>query len=53
MDSGLAQILAVIAAGFSAGAINAVAAGGTLIAFPVLFGPACRRNRQILPSSSG
>ena len=36
MNSGLAQILAVIAAGFSAGAINAVAAGGTLIAFPVL-----------------
>lgn len=36
MDAGLVQFVAVILAGLSAGAINAVAAGGTLIAFPVL-----------------
>ena len=36
MNSGVLPALAVIVAGFAAGAINAVAAGGTLLAFPVL-----------------
>jgi len=36
VDSSLLHILVVLAAGFFAGAVNSIAAGGTLIAFPVL-----------------
>jgi uncharacterized membrane protein YfcA len=36
LESGMSAILLILAAGFAAGALNAIAGGGTFITFPVL-----------------
>ena len=48
-------VLAIIAAGFAAGAINTIVGSGSLITFPTLlalgYGPIVANVRRILPTS--